>query len=95
MTDDTLAKHRYEQVLELAARAHAEIPPDSLLSPSTRGGTKVHPAVGAWLRLERAAIEFGQRLGLEQDQSRRAPGGQLGVARAPDRKTPPRITRIK
>jgi hypothetical protein len=45
--------------------------------------------------MERATIEFGQRLGLEEDRSKRAPGGRLGVARAPDRNNRPRIARIK
>jgi hypothetical protein len=94
MTDD-MQKQRYERVLELASRAFAEIPSDSLVTRSQRDGWKVHPAVGAWLRAERAAIEFGKAVGAEEDHSKRPMGRPTGAASAPDRRTPPRITRIK
>ena len=95
MTDDTLAKQRYQHALELAERAYQEIPTASLLTESQRDGLNVHPALGLWIRANRAAIEFGKALGLEEDHSKRPMGRPTGAASAPDRKTPPRIRRIK
>jgi hypothetical protein len=94
MSDD-IAQQRYELALELAARAYQEIPTDTLLCESKRDGLKVHPAVGAWMRAERAAIQFGKAVGAEQDHSKRPMGRPVGAASAPDRKAPPRLTRIK
>lgn len=70
----------------------------NVAAPWTVDGEETGPGLGVkvWLQLERAAIEFGARLEAEADHTiKRAPGGQLGVARAPDRKSPPHIRRIK
>jgi hypothetical protein len=85
----------YRRALELAERAFREIPTDSLICETEGGGLKAHPALALWLRLERAAAEFGMCLGVEVDRSKRPMGRPTGAASAPDPKSPPRITRIK
>jgi hypothetical protein len=94
---DVTGIRRYARALTLADRAHDEIPEDSLIGATDRQGDKVHPSVTAWLALERAAIEFGVRLGIEVDRTVKLDIGRpVAAVSAPDRAAePPRIRRVK
>jgi hypothetical protein len=96
MTDETPEETRYRRAVELAERSYQEIPTDSLISRGSRGGLRVHPALGVWIRANRAAIEFGKAIGAEEDHSKGPMGRPVGAQSAPDRKAgPPKLTRLK
>ena len=98
MTDpkDKIAQQRYQRALEFADCAYSEIPAETVLTSTERGGLKVHPALTLWLLFERAAADFGERLGVEVDSPKRPAGRPKGAASAPDRTAePPILTRIK
>lgn len=83
---------RYARAVVLAERLWSAIPARSLTSPGSRGNRLMHPAVKAALEAERAAVEFGQALGIEPRAEHRAGGRPIGAASAPDRSAgPPRL----
>lgn len=81
---------RYARALALAERCWRAVPAKSIMGRTDRGGTKVHPAIDAALRAERAAADFGQALGLEPS-GKRAPGRPPGAASSPDRVSKPKL----
>jgi hypothetical protein len=75
---------------------YAQIPDESLICATARGGEKIHPCLQAWLQLERASGEFGARLGPEADRAKPPKGRLHGANSAPDRVGEPlKLTRIK
>jgi phage terminase small subunit len=76
---------RYANALDLAWRAWEELPKETLIGRTDRGGDRVHPAVQAVIAAEDAASRWGQALGLEPRRHRAQTGRPLAAVSAPDR----------
>jgi hypothetical protein len=78
-SDDRLSIRRHVRALEVAERAYTEVPDESLIGATERGGAQIHPCLRGWLQLERAAGAFGAGLGLEAGRTERPIGHPRGA----------------
>jgi len=86
---------RYAKAVELAERAWAEVPKDTLLTTGSTGQLVAHPAIAIAQAADREAAKYAKELGIE-GATKRGPGRPVGAVSAPDRAAaPPKLRMLR